>query len=151
MDKLEWQTHEYIHRDKTADWYWILAIITVSVVIISIILNNLIFAILVIISAITLALYATRQPKIITIEITESGIKIGDEMHLYGDIESFWIETRDSFPRIFIKSKKKLSLYTTVLLGDMDPGAVHDILSNHLVETEHTEPFLEKLMLYFGF
>jgi hypothetical protein len=151
MEKIEWQAPEYIYKEKTPDWYRIVGIITISIAIIAIILNNIIFGILIIISASTLSLYATRKPEIIPVEINDTGIKINTTFHPFSDLESFWIETRDAYPRILFKSKKKISLYIVVMLGNTDSENIREMLSRHLVETEHSEPFLEKVLLYLGF
>jgi hypothetical protein len=151
MEKIEWQAPEYIHKEKTQDWYWIVGIITISIVIISVVLNNIIFGILVAISAITLSLYATRKPQIVPIEINNVGIKINSTLHPFEELESFWIETRDAYPRIFLKSNKKIFLYIVIMLGNANPDEIRTALAEHLHETEHTEPFLEKLLFYFGF
>ena len=151
MGKIEWQALEYIHKEKTSDWYWIVGIITVSIAIIAIILNNVIFGILIVISTFTLSLYATRKPEIIPIEISSLGIKINSTLHPFTDLESFWVETRDAYPRVILKSKKKISLYIVILLGNADSEDVREMLTQYLPETEHSEPFLEKVLLYLGF
>lgn len=37
------------------------------------------------------------------------------------------------------------------MLGNANPDEIRTALAEHLHETEHTEPFLEKLLFYFGF
>src|SRR3989339_740914 len=91
-ETISWETIEYLHREKTNDWYWIVGIITVSVALIAIILNNVIFAILIIVSSFTLSLFASKKPEIITIEIGETGITVGKNNYPYKELESFWIE-----------------------------------------------------------
>ena len=151
MQNLSWETIEYLHKEKTPDWYWTVGIVTVSIALISIILNNLIFAILIIVSSFTLSLFASKKPEIITIEIGETGITVGKNNYPYKELESFWIETRDSYPRILLKSKKVLMPFVMVLIEDVEPEQIREALSQHLLEEEHTEPLLEKLLLYFGF
>ena len=106
MTKLSWETLEYFHTEKTTDWYWIVGIVTISVAIISIILNNLIFAILILVSSFVLSLFASRKPAVIRIEIDDNGVKVGKTFYPYSSLESFWIETREFHPKILIKSKK---------------------------------------------
>lgn len=151
MEKISWDTVEYLHREKTSDWYWIVAIVTISIAIISIILNNLIFAILIIISSLTLSLFASKKPEMVEVDIDNRGITVGKNYHPYGDLESFWIETRDSYPRILLKSKKLFVPFIMILIEDIEPQEINLLLSKYLPEQEHTEPLLEKLLLYLGF
>ncbi len=148
---LSWQTIEYLHQEKTSDWYWIVAIVTISIALISIILNNLIFAILIIVSSFTLSLFASKRPDIIKIDIDDSGITVGKTHYKYSDLDSFWIETREHIPKILLKSKKTFMPFIVVFIEEIEPEKVREELSQHLPEEEHIEPFLEKLLLYFGF
>ncbi len=151
MDKISWWAPEYIHREKSADWYWIVAIVTFSIALISIILNNIIFAILIIVSAFALSLFASRKPQELLIEVDNLGITAGGAHHPYGLLESFWVETRDRHPRIILKSKKSLSPFLTILIEDASPEEIRRKLGEHLPEEEHVEPILEKLLIYLGF
>ncbi len=151
MDKISWQAPEYIHREKTTDWYWIVAIVTISVALISVIFGNLIFAILIIISSFALSLFAGRKPHVIDMEINNVGITVGKAHHPYGLLDSFWIETRDKHPRIILKSNKTFSTLITVLIDENHAEEIRAKLGEHLPEEEHTEPVLEKLLIYLGF
>jgi len=151
VEKISWETIEYLHKEKTSDWYWIVAIITISIAIISTILNNVIFAILIIVSSFTLSLFASKKPKIITINIDSTGVSMGDTHYPYKELTSFWVETRDVYPRVLFKSKKVLMPFIVVLIEDVEPEIIHEFLLQYLPEEEHSEPLLEKLLLYFGF
>ena len=151
MENLKWQAHEYLYSEKTADWYWIVAIITISIAIIAIILNNIIFAILIIVSSFILSLFASRKPEVISVEITSSGITAGKTHYPYANLQSFWVETREIVPKIILKSKKVFMPFIAVLIDEIEPEEVRHALSQHLPEEEHVEPFLEKLLIYFGF
>ena len=151
MEKIEWRTPQYIHTEKTSDWYWIVGIITVTIVLISVVLNNVIFAVLVLISSFTLSLYASHRPELIENEINESGIKKGNLYFPYSEIESFWVESGDRYPRILFKQKHKLSQFLTVLIHTEDAEDIKSYLSQHLAEEKMTESIFEKLLIYFGF
>jgi len=151
MRNLSWHTHEYLHREKTSDWYWIVAIVTISIAIISIILNNVIFAILILVSSFTLSLFASRKPSVVEVSIDNGGVKFGKMRYPYKELDSFWIETREHFPKVLIKSHKILMPYIVIFIEDVSPEEVRNELLNYLPEEEHTEPLLEKILLYLGF
>lgn len=151
MEKISWKTIEYLHSEKTSDWYWMVGIVTVSISIISIILGNLIFAILILVSSFTLSLFASRRPTEIEVVIDNTGINVGKTHYPYKELESFWVETRDSVPRLLLKSKKALSPFIVVLIHDIETEKVHEVLLRHMSEEEHIEPILEKVLIYLGF
>ena len=152
MDKISWNTVEYIHTEKTSDWYWIVGIITVSIALISIILNNVIFAILVLVSSFTLAMFASRHPDTVSVTIDRSGVTFGRTRYSYSNLESFWMETRDGFPRLLLKSKRTFMPFVVIHLGDEEfDEQIREALLQHLPEEENTEPLLEKVLIYLGF
>ncbi|MEQ1500278.1 MAG: hypothetical protein ABL917_02825 [Parcubacteria group bacterium] len=151
MEKISWQTHEYHHTEKTSDWYWIVGIVTVSIAIIAIILNNIIFALLIIVSSITLSLFASKKPEIIDVNIDNSGITINKTRYPYSHLDSFWVELTHFRPRIILKSKKLLMPYIVIFIEEVEPEEIRSVLSSKLEEVEHHEPFLEKLLIYLGF
>jgi len=153
MDVLSWNTVEYLHQEKTSDWYWIVSIISVSIAIIAIIMNNVIFAILVIIASFTLMLFASRKPNVVEVDMDDMGIRVGRTMYPYRHLDSFWVETRENNDRILLKSKKVLMPLIIIFIEEnqVHPSDVRAMLMKHLPEEEHSEPFLEKLLVYLGF
>jgi len=151
MEKISWKTTEYLHNEKTTDWYWIVGIITISIALISIILNNLIFAILIIISSFTLTLFASKKPEIMSVEFSDKEFTFGEKKHKYSEIDAFWIELRDGTPRIILKSKKVFMPYISIFLENTEPDKLKEFLSPKLQEEEMSEPLFEKLLIYFGF
>ena len=151
MEKISWTAPEYIHSEKTSDWYWIVGIVTISIATIAIILGNTIFAILIIVSSFTLSLFASKKPRVVDIEINKTGITIANNHYPYTNLDSFWIETREIFPKIILKSKKVFMPFIVVLIENVGQEKIHEVLLQYLPEEEHSEPFLEKLLIYFGF
>ncbi len=150
-ESIQWTAPEYIHVEKTTDWYWIVGIVTVSIAILAVILNNIIFAVLILISSFTLTLFASRRPNAVTITVDGLGVTAGTTHYPYVNLESFWVETRDIHPRVLLKSQKIFMPYIVLLMDDVAPESVREILKHHLKEEEHWEPLLEKIFIYFGF
>ena len=151
MQHISWRAPEYIHTEKTADWYWIVGIVTISIAIIAIILGNLIFGILIIVSSLTLSLYASRPARMIEIDVSGLGVKIGSQFFPYAELDSYWIDTVGPHPKIILKTKKKLMFFITALIENESPEELDTFLAHYLPQVEHTEPFLEKLLVYLGF
>jgi hypothetical protein len=151
MQTLTWHTKEYFHREKTADWYWMVGIITVSLAIIAVIMGDVIFGILIIISSFTLTLFASKKPEIILVEINDLGINLGKIHYPYTHLDSFAVETREIPNKMFLKSKKVFMPLIVVFIEGVSSEEVRNILKKNLKEEELTEPFLEKLLVYLGF
>src|SRR5436190_2152633 len=101
----EWQTLEHPIREKKSDWYFAVTIIALSLAIASIVLSNILFAILVLLGAGLLIYYSKRPPALLLIRIDEHGIRSGNRFFSYHDLTSFCIATQHGDPRILLKSK----------------------------------------------
>lgn len=148
---LEWKTYERINREHAPDWYWAVSIIALSIVITSIILDNVLFAVFIFVSTIVLFLRTLQKPRAEQYELTARGIKIGKEFVPYNSLESFWVEEECGEPKIIIKQQALIALFLIIPLGDMDPSAVREHLNLHLAEVEHHEPLSKKIMEFLGF
>jgi hypothetical protein len=151
METLSWHCHEYFHTEKTSDWYWIVGIITITIAVVAIILNNVIFAILIIVSSFTLCLFASRRPDLVSISIDNLGLTVSKKRYPYGILESFWVETGEHYPRILFKTKKSFSNNLVIFIEEVEPEKIRELLLAHIKEEHQSEPFLEKLLLYLGF
>ena len=150
--KIEWDAHEYEHKERSPDWFWAVGIISVSVAIASVIFDNIIFGLLVIIGAFTLSLFAKRPPSTLHVVVDEKGITRGKIRYPHSTLASFWIDTEHPHKKIILKSEKMFMPLIIVPLGDgVDVEELHDKLLISLHEEFHDLPFVEKLLEYLGF
>ena len=151
MNPLTWTAPEYMHTEKTADWYWIVGIVAATIAVISVILGNTLFGIFIVVAAFTLSLYASRPPAMQHIVVSDKGVQVNDTLYPYSVLESFWIEEKELHPRIFLKSDHRFAPYVIILLGEVPADEIRHVIGTYLHEVRHSEPFLEKLLVYFGF
>ena len=146
-----WDAPEHFHTEKNNDWYWAVGIITITAVVLCFIFNDVIFGLLIIVSAFTLVVHATKKPRIIHCEINDRGVVVNDILYPFLNLESFWIDAEDAPPKVLIKSHKTFMPFISIFIEDVDPEKVRDILLNYIAETEHNEPLSQKLLERLGF
>ena len=150
--KLEWEAHEYEHKERSTDWFWAVGIVSVSLAVTSIILGNIIFGLLILIGTAVLSLFALRPPETINVSLDEKGIVKGHVRYPYSSLESFWIDTDHPHKKIILQSEKLFMPLITVPLGpSTDIDKLHEKLSQVLTEKYHELPLIEKLLDYLGF
>jgi hypothetical protein len=149
---IEWDAPEHEHKVRSADWFWAVGITTVSLALVAIILGNIIFGLLILVSAGALALFINKEPNYLHIRISEQGIT-KDRIHYpYHSLESFWIDTDHPHKKIILRSKKLLMPHIVIPIGDdVDAERVHRVLSRLLPEEYHALPIVERLLEYLGF
>lgn len=150
-EPITWQAYEYVYREKSTDWYWAVGIISVSMAITSILFNNVLFAVFILLAFFILMVYSKRKPEIINIKLDERGVQEGNLHYHYGSIESFWVEDRYGETKLIMKSKKKAMPYITIPIFDVDASIVRNHIKRHVREEEHSEPLAKQIMEYLGF
>lgn len=151
LPPLHWQPMEYEHYERSPDWFWAVGIITIALSVTAIILHNVLFAFVIILSGFVLSLYAARPPKQIDVVIDDAGIRVEYTFYPFHSLESFWIEEKENDSKILIKSQRLMMPYIVIPLGDADPEEVHTYLTHHLPEEFHSESVFHKLMERLGF
>ena len=150
-EELRWHTYDHT-EPKSADWYWALGIIAVAGAATSFILGNILFAILILVGALSLSLHAARPRQKITVLLNHKGLALNETLYPYESLESFWVEEEGgSIPKLFLKSGHALTPQLMVFLEDIAPEDVREYLLEHLEEEEMTEPFTQKIAEFLGF
>ncbi len=149
--RIEWDAHEYEHKERNSDWHWAVGIVAVSGAIASIIFGNIIFAILLILSVFSLTLFINRPPQTTHVVISELGVQRGTTLYPYHTLHSYFIDEDHPHKKILLRSKKTLMPLIVVPLGETEGDKIHDVLSHHLPEEYLSLPFLETILEYFGF
>ena len=149
---IQWFSQEYRHQKKNPDWFWAVGIIAVAIAIISVLYNNTLFAIFILLGAFTLMMYAAKQPRIISFSINERGILINDEEHPFRSLKSFWIHRYDTGDVLIIESGKMLAPYLRIPIAqDVSTEEIHNLFLENIPEKEHRESLAEAIMEYLGF
>ncbi len=152
---IAWRAYEYLHIPKSSDWFWALSIIAISIAGASLIFENIIFALMVIIAAGALGIHANKEPRIIDVELSEKGVRIEKTFYPYKTLDSFCVEQHETdigiFAKLLIKSKKGLMPLIVIPIAEVHPDDIEEYLSIFLVEEEHQETLGEKVMEWLGF
>jgi hypothetical protein len=149
---IEWDAHEYEHKERSADWFWSIGILTFAVALAAIIFGNVIFGILIIISAFSLSLFINRPPEDVHVVVDERGITRGRIHYPYSTLRSFWIDEDHPHKKIILRSEKLLMPYIIIPFGeDVDTNRLARTLVRFIHEEYHSLPFVEKILEYLGF
>ncbi|MEX0919226.1 MAG: hypothetical protein WDZ64_00565 [Parcubacteria group bacterium] len=149
---IEWEAHEYEHKERSSDWYWAVGIVSVAIAIASVIFGNIIFGILILVGAFTLSLFVNKPPSVIRISIDEKGVTKNRVHYPFSSLQSFWVDIEHSHKKIILRSQKLFMPLIIIPLGeDTDPERIHRILSRFLNEEYHSLPLVESVLEYLGF
>lgn len=152
MNGLSWVTHEYVHKPKTAEWYWTVGIITAALVVTSIIFSNFLFALVLAIAVFSLTLFSVRKPNHVDVALGDKGVRIDKILYPYSTLDSFGIDDEHhDGPRLFLKSKKVMIPLVSVHILDHEPSAVREFMKKHLKEEHFEQSVFHSLFEALGF
>ena len=151
QNSVSWRGYEYEHREKTRDWYYVLAIISISAAIAAVFFQNFLFAVLVIVAAFSIAVHAAHKPELKDFRIDGRGIKIGSKFYSYENIDSFWLKTGEKNSELFIELKRAVLPLIILPVDNQSSDEAKDILSSYLPEKEQMIPFTQTITDFFGF
>ncbi|MCK4918605.1 MAG: hypothetical protein KAS02_02385 [Candidatus Pacebacteria bacterium] len=154
MDKeIQWKAFEYDFSPKSANWFWVVWILTFGFSFMFYLSGNILFGILILITAFSISIFASRKPDLITIKIISEKIIIKNKEINLKKLESFWIEknsdsiNKNKQGKILIKPLKKLSPYIIIPLGlETDIDQIRNYLLRYLIEEELHESILQTLL-----
>lgn len=148
---IQWKAYEYEGGKKTSDWYVAFGIITLSLLITAILFNNILLAIILLASAIAIILYTLKAPPLVSFEINERGVMVNKRLYPFNTLQSFALVTHP-FPKLYIRSKKKLVPHIVIPFDSDDHDYIHDFLIDFLSEEEgYEENLTETIINYLGF
>lgn len=152
--KISWQAHEHLnHNKKSGDWFWVLTIVAIAAVVLSFYFGNILFGIIIALFAITSGMMVNKKSELMQFEISRKGIRAGDMIYPYSNLESFWVEDGEFEDQILLRSKKALQPIIVIPFDSTRTEAelLRDYLLDYLDEEELDEGFWQKLMEAFGF
>ena len=148
---IRWRGYEHEHIERSNDWYWALGIITVCVAITSILLSNILFAILIVVAAFTIGLHARTPPELTEFELSDRGVRVGGVLHRYEEIISFWVEDEhNSPPLLLVDTTKFMAPNLIIPIENIDPHIVREYLQERVEEVPMKEPVSHKILEFFG-
>lgn len=149
---LSWEAPEYEYNEKSTDWFWMVGVISIALVVVAILMKNILFAIIAMLGGFTFALHGARHPDIVKFAITLRGIKIGSKLFLYDDLDSFWIHyDPPHLKKLIVVSKRAVMPHISISLAEIDPNTAREHLLKFLPEKSHEESLAEILGRLVGF
>lgn len=148
---LRWSAYEHEHIERGRDWYWALGIVSLSVAITSVLLGDPLFAVVVVLAAIVIAMLSRTPPDIATFELSDRGIRINNRLHRYDHIISFWVEDEhNGRPLLLVDTTKFLSPNLIIPIEHIDPHLVRAYLKERADEVPMREPLAHKILEFIG-
>ncbi len=148
---LRWEAYEHEHIERGSDWYWALGIVAIALALVSILLYDFFFALVILAGAVTLALVSRTPPDIAFFELSDRGVRVNGVLHRFDEIISFWVEDEHAHrPLLLVDTVKFMSPNLIIPIEGIDPRLVRAFLKERTQETPMKEPVAHKILEFFG-
>lgn len=149
---ITWEAPEHHHVDKQSDWFVALGILVFAFTLTAAIFGDVLFAILLIVGGMVLALSAAKKPRIIPFSISVRGVRIDDQLLPFTTLRSYHIDEEDPRgPHLLILSQRRFTPMYVIPLPPDHIDDVEEIMQGRLAEEHLQEPLLLKALEFFGF
>lgn len=149
-ESISWIGHEYEKKERTNDWFWLVGLIAVSGVVISVINQNIMFSIFIVIATAFLFFFSIRKPDEAKFLIDEAGLHIDEFVYTYPTLKAFWIK-EDKRALLLDSNKAMIPLISIPIPENVDINKINRVLSLYLPKKEIEETFFEELLDRLGF
>lgn len=153
-----WNVITHVHKERTADWYWGLGVLTFVAAAISIWVGNLLFALILIVGAGSIGALLARGPREHSVRIDSRGVSIDGTLYPFKSLKSFWVDRGDAGPlpagrqaRLYLMTSGIMSPHVMLPLESVaQADQVHSVLRRVVEEKEQEPHFGEHLAELFG-
>lgn len=149
---ITWEAPEHHYSEKGGDWFFAFTIIVIAAVLSALLLGNALFALLLGVAGLTLAVAVSKKPSIIPFGVSVRGILVGDELHPYSTLKSYYLDEEDERgPQLLVLSSRRFLPLLVLPVPVEYIDDIEAILAERLTEEHLEEPFMLKILEMFGF
>lgn len=132
-DPIKWSASEYIHQEKNALWFVIFAIvIAVFMAIAVFLMQSPTFAVLLVVIAVMVVVFAKRPPRVIDYALSNDGLHIGETLHKFTDFKSFGVVRDGEEYSVMLIPRRRLQPGITVYFPEEAGEDIVDALGSRL-------------------
>ncbi|MBQ6375664.1 hypothetical protein IJJ37_01920 [Candidatus Saccharibacteria bacterium] len=146
LKPVSWQAEEYITKNHNAGWYVGLFVVAAALSALAIFLQGWTFLALIIISVITILVFALRPPRTIAYTIDNEGILEGKLLHRYSDFRAFGIAQEENHYFAVLIPKQRFGINVKIYFPEGSGEAIVDQLGAHLPMEPIKSDFLDRIV-----
>lgn len=136
---LEWEFPEFTRHDRSRGWYLGFLATVLSLIVVSILLNNYTFIGVIVLAALIIIVRLRRFPPAVHFAIREEGIEVSSRFYTWRDMKSFWVLYRPPEIKKLYISLKGPRPALDISLEQQNPVKVRQLMSEFLLEETERE------------
>lgn len=142
---ISWEAEEYVVRDKNNWWYVGLVVVGLVLSALAIWLQAWTFLVVIVLSVVSLFVYALRPPRMLHYSLSNKGLSEGDKLYEYSEFKAFGVMHEGSHFAIVLTPRKRFSPRVTVYFPEAQGEQIVDAFGARLPMEEVKLDMLDKL------
>jgi len=140
-----WQASEFIHHQKSASWYAVLALITVALVALAIVTRQWFSIALFATMTVAVVVYASKEPRILSYRIDNTGITIDNKPNPYKNFKSYSVLKDTGWHMIDLDPTQRFMPRVSIIFDNEDLDKITALLDTKLPRIDREPDWIEKL------
>lgn len=139
---------EFLEYPRGPIWYLVAGFIGLGIITLGVLTHAITLTVAFLVFVGVYWLLHTREPKILEVAITQSGVRIeGEDFIPFGEIAEFWIIYNPPFVAdLKLKVKRKWNSIRTIHIFGQEPAELRRLLAPHVKEVEREEELTDLIV-----
>lgn len=150
IQTMHWTSPSHTHNMRSTDWMWGIGLLALAGAGVAIYFHNYVFGIFILIAGVMMIMMYSQPSFEIPLEINNEGIKVGSTLHLYKNLNGFFVKNKPK-EILLIETRDYFLPVITIPLQEHSANTIRATLSQVMTEKEIPESrsmqFAEKIGL----
>lgn len=144
---VRWEASEYIHHERDALWVIGFIVVTAGFIALAVfIFKSYTFAVLLVVMAAALAIYAKRAPKVVKYTLSAQGLHIDQKFHSFSDFRGFGVLHDGALYSVLLLPTARFAPSTHIYFSEGDGEQIVDIFASFLPAEDVRFDMVDSLM-----
>jgi hypothetical protein len=140
-----WQASEFIHHQKSAGWYMVLALITIALVIAAIVTRQWFSIAVFATMTAAVVVYASKEPRVLSYRLDNAGITIDGKPNPYKNFKSYSVLQDTGWHMIDLDPTQRFMPRVSIIFDTEDLDKITAILNTKMPRVDRQPDWIEKL------
>lgn len=145
-NSINWQSQEYVPKEKTKGWYFGMVAIVIGLIAISILLQWWTFTALIVVSVMAILVYILRPPRMVSYSLNDKGVMEEGKFFSFQEFRAFGVMKEEDKYFIVMMPKKRFGTRMTILIPGDKGEAIVDQLGAKLLMEEVKLDLIDKMV-----
>jgi hypothetical protein len=144
---VRWTASEYIAHQKGLEWYGLLALGIVAVVLLTFLITREIISTVVVgVVGIMFGIFAARPPQVLEYVVDHTGVHVGPKFYPYGRFRTFSVLQEGGMHAILLMPLQRFGMPLTIYYEPKDEDGIIEVIGNNLPHEDRQPGAIDNFM-----